>query len=80
MQRVVTALLVGILALAGLALAGALFRFVFALLWLLAPLNLLGGLMTWSALTWHDRIAALRMGGGYGNFRQLAVVSINVWS
>jgi hypothetical protein len=28
----------------GLALAGALFRFVFALLWLLAPLNLLGAL------------------------------------
>ena len=29
---------------AGLALVGALFRFVFALLWLLAPLNLLGAL------------------------------------
>src|SRR5947199_4875930 len=28
----------------GLALIGALFRFVFALLWLLAPLNLLGAL------------------------------------
>src|SRR5437763_14409306 len=28
----------------GLALSGALFRFVFALLWLLAPLNLLGAL------------------------------------
>jgi squalene-associated FAD-dependent desaturase len=27
------------------------------------PLNLLGGLMTWSALSWRDRIAAIRIRG-----------------
>src|SRR4030095_11921252 len=32
----------------GLALAGALFRFVFALLWLFAPLNLLGAVGVFS--------------------------------
>ena len=31
------------------------------------PFNLLGGLMTWSALAWRDRFAALRMGNaGHG--------------
>lgn len=30
---------------------------------LAAPLNLLGGLLEWDALTWTDRLAALRMAG-----------------
>ena len=48
----------------GLALAGALFRFVFALLWLLAPLNLLGALRLLSNANYlqvfePDRLQAL---------------------
>jgi hypothetical protein len=48
----------------GLALAGALFRFVFALLWLLAPLNLLGALRLLSNASYlqvfePDRLQAL---------------------
>ena len=48
----------------GLALAGALFRFVFALLWLLAPLNLLGALRLLSNANYlqvfeQDRLQAL---------------------
>src|SRR5260370_20562969 len=48
----------------GLALAGALFRFVFALLWLLAPLNLLGALRLLSDANYlqvfePDRLQAL---------------------
>ena len=48
----------------GLALAGALFRFVFALLWLLAPLNLLGALRLFSNAPYlqvfeSDRLQAL---------------------
>ena len=49
---------------AGLALAGALFRFVFALLWLLSPLNLLGALRVLSNANYlqvfePDRLRAL---------------------
>ncbi len=48
----------------GLALAGALFRLVFALLWLLSPLNLLGALRTLSNANYlqvfePDRLQAL---------------------
>ena len=48
----------------GLALVGALFRFVFALLWLLAPLNLLGALRLLSNANYlqafePDRLQAL---------------------
>jgi len=48
----------------GLALTGALFRFVFALLWLLAPLNLLGALRLLSNASYlqifePDRLQAL---------------------
>src|SRR5881392_1700731 len=48
----------------GLALAGALFRFVFALLWLFAPLNLLGALRLLSNANYlqvfePDRLQAL---------------------
>lgn len=29
------------------------------------PFNLLGGLLTWDALTWRDRVAAMRIGRGF---------------
>src|SRR4029434_7604829 len=45
----------------GLALAGALSRFVFALLWLLAPLNLLGALRLLSNANYLQVLEAYRL-------------------
>jgi len=60
----------------GLALAGALFRFVFALLWLLAPLNLLGALRVLSNANYlqvfePDRLqvlARLHLGANFDDY------------
>ena len=60
----------------GLALAGALFRLVFALLWLLSPLNLLGALRVLSNANYlqafeSDRLQALarlHLGAGFDDY------------